>query len=70
VTLMGDIDLVAALSAQLGHMRAVLDSGGHRIGSKVGAGDRERIGPGPVVGHLTTPLRGAGGAHRAARRRP
>src|SRR4051794_40467749 len=53
---MTDVDprLAAALSAQLGHMRAALDSGAHRIGWKVGAGDRERIGPGPVVGHLTS----------------
>jgi 2-keto-4-pentenoate hydratase len=46
--------LTAALQVQLRAMRAALDGEAQRVGWKVGAGDRERIGEGPVVGHLTS----------------
>jgi hypothetical protein len=47
-----DVDpvLVAALREQLGRRSA----DGHRVGWKVGRGDRERIGDGIAVGHLTS----------------
>jgi 2-keto-4-pentenoate hydratase len=52
----GEIDprLASALSAQLGHWRAALADGAGRVGWKLGMGDRERIGRGPVIGYLTT----------------
>ncbi|GLZ35513.1 fumarylacetoacetate hydrolase [Lentzea sp. NBRC 105346] len=43
-----------ALSAQLEQQRAALRRGAWRVGWKVGAGQRERIGDGIVVGHLTS----------------
>jgi 2-keto-4-pentenoate hydratase len=46
--------LLAALRSQLSLRRAALDAGAARIGWKLGMGDRERIGTGPVVGHLTS----------------
>jgi 2-keto-4-pentenoate hydratase len=51
-----DVDprLAAALAVQLRHWRTTLESGAERVGWKVGAGDRERIGSGPVIGHLTS----------------
>jgi 2-keto-4-pentenoate hydratase len=49
-----DPRLASALSAQLARRRATLAVGAQRVGWKVGAGDRERIGSGPVIGYLTT----------------
>jgi 2-keto-4-pentenoate hydratase len=51
-----DVDprLVAALTAQLGLWRAALAEGAERVGWKFGVGEGERIGPGPVIGHLTS----------------
>jgi len=51
-----DVDprLVRALEEQLEAMRATLQAGARRVGWKVGAGEEERIGDGPVVGHLTS----------------
>ncbi|SDU79688.1 hypothetical protein [Jiangella alkaliphila] len=46
--------LLRALEAQLAVRQAALDSGAMRIGWKLGLGDRERIGGGPVVGYLTS----------------
>lgn len=34
--------------------RATRGAGAQRVGWKLGVGDAERIGPGPVIGHLTT----------------
>jgi len=42
------------LTVQLSFWRALLDAGNKRVGWKLGMGERERIGPGPVIGHLTT----------------
>src|SRR5215210_1295920 len=49
-----DPRLASALAAQLGMWRASLAGGAQRVGWKLGMGDRERIGPGPVIGHLTS----------------
>lgn len=49
-----DPRLVAALESQLEFWRAALASGAQRVGWKLGMGEGERIGAGPVVGHLTT----------------
>jgi len=51
-----DIDprLRTALAAQLGQWRSALEGGAERVGWKLGIGDRESIGPGPVIGHLTS----------------
>jgi 2-keto-4-pentenoate hydratase len=49
-----DPRLEAALRVQLAAWRAALDGGAARIGWKVGAGDRERMGGGVVLGHLTS----------------
>jgi 2-keto-4-pentenoate hydratase len=49
-----DARLAAALTIQLERWRATLGSGAARVGWKLGVGDRERIGEGPVVGHLTS----------------
>jgi hypothetical protein len=49
-----DPRLRSALDVQLRAWRASLDSGADRVGWKLGTGERERIGPGPVIGHLTT----------------
>ena len=46
--------LIAALERQLASWRATLDSGAQRVGWKLGMGERERIGDGPVIGHLTS----------------
>jgi len=53
---MADVDprLRSAVEAQLSAWRAALEGGAERVGWKLGTGDRERIGPGPVVGHLTS----------------
>jgi 2-keto-4-pentenoate hydratase len=51
-----DVDprLVAALTAQLGLWRVALADGAERVGWKLGMGEGERIGRGPVIGHLTS----------------
>jgi 2-keto-4-pentenoate hydratase len=49
-----DPRLVRALTAQLGLWRVALAEGAERVGWKLGMGEGERIGPGPVIGHLTT----------------
>ncbi|WP_146605300.1 fumarylacetoacetate hydrolase family protein [Jiangella anatolica] len=49
-----DALLLPALREQLALRQAALDGGATRVGWKLGLGDRERIGPGPVVGHLTS----------------
>ena len=49
-----DPRLASALAAQLRMWRASLAGGAQRVGWKLGVGDRERIGAGPVIGHLTT----------------
>jgi methenyltetrahydromethanopterin cyclohydrolase len=51
-----DVDprLVSALTAQLGLWRVALAEGAQRVGWKLGVGDAERIGAGPVIGHLTS----------------
>src|SRR4051794_13669799 len=53
---MGEIDprLVAALDRQMRRRRQDLDAGAERVGWKLGVGDEERIGDGPVIGYLTT----------------
>jgi hypothetical protein len=60
-----DPRLARALDAQLEARRAALARGAERVGWKLGMGDRERIGDGPVVGHLTSASRlPAGGVYR------
>jgi len=49
--------LRSALDLQLRDWRAALQSGAERVGWKLGMGERERIGPGPVIGHLTSATR-------------
>jgi 2-keto-4-pentenoate hydratase len=49
-----DPRLAAALDRQLKAWRAALESGAERVGWKLGMGPRERIGEGPVIGHLTS----------------
>jgi 2-keto-4-pentenoate hydratase len=49
-----DPRLMVALAAQLDDWYAALDAGARRVGWKLGVGERERIGPGPVIGHLTS----------------
>jgi 2-keto-4-pentenoate hydratase len=49
-----DPRLESALAEQLGRRRTALDAGAERVGWKLGLGEAERIGQGPVVGHLTT----------------
>jgi 2-keto-4-pentenoate hydratase len=49
-----DPQLVAALTRQLELRRDVLSQGARRVGWKLGVGEAERIGRGPVVGHLTS----------------
>jgi hypothetical protein len=49
-----DARLAAALTIQLELWRAALAGGAQRVSWKLGVGDRERIGDGPVVGHLTS----------------
>jgi 2-keto-4-pentenoate hydratase len=65
-----DPRLIAALERQLERRRADLAAGASHIGWKLGVGDRERIGAGPVIGYLTSAslLRGdvAYGAQRGA----
>ena len=49
-----DPRLASALSAQLRSRRALLEAGATHVGWKLGMGDREAIGTGPVIGHLTS----------------
>jgi 2-keto-4-pentenoate hydratase len=49
-----DLRLASALNVQLQSWRVSLLGGATRVGWKLGVGDRERIGPGLVVGHLTS----------------
>jgi 2-keto-4-pentenoate hydratase len=49
--------LRSALELQLRDWRATLDSGAERVGWKLGVGERERIGSGPAIGHLTSATR-------------
>jgi 2-keto-4-pentenoate hydratase len=49
--------LAAALATQLAERSALLRGGARRVGWKLGTGDRERIGSGPVVGYLTSASR-------------
>jgi 2-keto-4-pentenoate hydratase len=60
-----DSRLAAALELQLSDWRAALCAGAQRVGWKLGMGDRERIGDGPVIGHLTSESRlPPGGVYR------
>jgi 2-keto-4-pentenoate hydratase len=62
-----DPRLASALAVQLRLWRASLAGGARRVGWKLGMGDRERIGAGPVIGHLTTAtLLPAGATFQAA----
>ena len=61
-----DPRLVAALTAQLALWRVSLGEGAERVGWKLGMGEGERIGRGPVIGHLTSATRlEPGAAYRA-----
>ncbi|TMM08165.1 MAG: hypothetical protein E6G05_01810 [Actinobacteria bacterium] len=53
---MADFDplLVGALLVQLEGRRELLQAGARPVGWKLGTGERERIGAGPVVGYLTS----------------
>jgi hypothetical protein len=58
--------LIRALNAQLEARRLAFAGGAGRVGWKLGVGERERIGPGPVIGHLTTAsCIDSGGTYRA-----
>src|SRR4051794_11012176 len=56
-TLSLDPRLASALAAQLERWRATLDAGADRVGWKLGVGQRENLGAGPVIGHLTSATR-------------
>jgi 2-keto-4-pentenoate hydratase len=61
-----DPRLASALASQLESWRSALRGGAQRVGWKLGMGDRERIGSGPVLGHLTSATRlEPGGVYRA-----
>jgi 2-keto-4-pentenoate hydratase len=61
-----DARLASALEVQLEHWRETLRSGAERVGWKLGLGERERIGAGPVIGHLTSATQlEPGGVYRA-----
>ena len=63
-----DLDprLASALTTQLERWRTTLGSGARHIGWKLGMGERESIGPGPVIGHLTSATQlEAGAVYRA-----
>lgn len=58
--------LIRALNAQLEARRVAFAAGAGRVGWKLGVGERERIGAGPVIGHLTTAsCIDSGGTYRA-----
>jgi len=52
-----DPRLTSALAVQLGQWRTTLSAGAERVGWKLGVGERESIGSGPVIGHLTSATR-------------
>ena len=56
------MSLESALTVQLDAWRAALAGGAERVGWKLGMGERERIGAGPVIGHLTSATRLPSGA--------
>jgi 2-keto-4-pentenoate hydratase len=58
--------LRSSLERQLRDRRAELDAGAERVGWKLGVGERERIGPGPVIGYLTSATQLEPGATFAA----
>jgi 2-keto-4-pentenoate hydratase len=61
-----DPRLVAALTDQLSLWRMALAEGAARVGWKLGMGEAERLGAGPVIGHLTSATQlGPGAAYRA-----
>lgn len=63
-----DPRLLEALCVQLEARRNALDAGARSIGWKLGTGQRERIGEGPVLGHLTSASElPDGGTYRASR---
>lgn len=49
-----DPRLASALAVQFDDWRKAVRGGATRVGWKLGLGEGERIGPGPVVGHLTS----------------
>jgi hypothetical protein len=49
-----DACLASALAVQLDDWRTAMRGGATRVGWKLGLGEGERIGRGPVVGHLTS----------------
>jgi 2-keto-4-pentenoate hydratase len=60
--------LIRALNAQLEARHDALAAGAGRVGWKLGIGERERIGDGPVIGHLTTAsCIESGGVYRGSR---
>jgi 2-keto-4-pentenoate hydratase len=62
-----DPRLRAALREQLADRRRLMEQGARHVGWKMGMGERERIGSGPVIGHLTSAtVLDAGGVHRAS----
>ena len=62
-----DVRLASALDTQLRDWRSALAGGAERVGWKLGMGDRERMGGGPVIGHLTSATRlPAGATYRAS----
>jgi hypothetical protein len=56
VAVVGQIDprLASALAVQLDGWRTAMRGGATHVGWKLGLGEGERIGRGPVVGHLTS----------------
>ncbi|TWP48657.1 hypothetical protein FKR81_27420 [Lentzea tibetensis] len=60
--------LSTALAAQLENQRAALRRGAWRVGWKIGAGDRERMDGGFVVGHLTSETQLTSGQNHVERR--
>src|SRR3954469_12824928 len=49
-----DQRLAIALRLQLEERDAAIAAGARRVGWKLGVGESERIGAGPVIGHLTS----------------
>ena len=61
-----DPRLRAALREQLEDRRRLMAQGARPVGWKMGMGERERIGSGPVIGYLTSAtVVASGGAHPA-----
>jgi 2-keto-4-pentenoate hydratase len=59
--------LASALATQLERWRTTLGAGARRVGWKLGMGERERIGPGPVIGNLTSATQLESGATYSAK---